>query len=297
VAVHPSGDMVAVVTKNPRAQLVVVSVKNGAAVGDPFSWPLLGLDDDAAKPSCVAWHPSGSALCVTLPDRGQVIFYQFQRETDGGMSLRTWGKPVTVGKYPYSGAFTPDGRFFITTDLQWGKDVEGFSVGAPQGTLSVVRIDGVPASSEGKTSDQSAAPARHEVVCQTPVGISPEGLAISHDGTMVATSNLLHSYLPENDPHRSPGSQRGGSLSLLTLSHDGKLTPVGEFPINAVPAGLTFDAKDRFLAVTQFHSFDPEARGGELAFWKVNHGKHAGLEKAEFVVGVGQGPHGVLIVR
>ena len=32
------------------------------------AWPLLGLDDDAAKPSCVAWHPSGSALAVTLPD-------------------------------------------------------------------------------------------------------------------------------------------------------------------------------------------------------------------------------------
>lgn len=281
VAVHPRENMVAVVNRTPRQQVVMLPFNpDGQITGEPMAWPLFGLDDDAARATCIAWRPQGDAIAVTLPERNEVMFYRFKLDSDGSATLLPWGVPVTVGKFPYSGAFTPDGKFFISTDLQWGQDVDGFNVGAPAGQLTSIRLE------EGGA---------HRVVSTASVGISPEGLAISNDGRMVATSNLLRSFLPDGDPRAT----REGSLSLLTLSPaTGELTLAGEFPINAMPAGISFDAKDQFLAVTQFRSFDPAATTGELSFWRVNRdGPAPSLEQMDFFVGLGQGPHGVLIIR
>lgn len=295
VAVHPDGDLIAVVAQSPRQQILAIPFKNGKFTGDPAVWPLLGLDSDEAKPTSVAWHPGGKMLAVTLQDRGEVMFYEFKRsDADGAtLALAPWGEPVKVGKSPFSGAFTPDGRYFIVNDLQWGKDVEGYNVGAPEGQLFSIRIADMaagPGSSEGGQSG-------NVVVSSVHVGVSPIGLAINGDGSLIATSNLLRSYLPDNDP-RVDAAHRGGSISLVRLARDGTLTNVAEYPINAMPAGICFDAKNKFVCVTQFRSFDADAVDGEVGFWRVTtKGSSPALEAAEFYVGVGKGPHGVLIVR
>jgi len=286
VAVHPRERLVAVVNRTPRQQIVMLAFNaDGQVTGEPMAWPLFGLDDDSAHATCLAWRPRGDALAVTMPERNEVMFYKFKMDEDGAATLNPWGGPVSVGKFPYSGAFTPDGKFFISTDMQWGKDVDGFNVGAPAGQLTVIRLDDSAGGSGGA----------HRVVSTAGVGVSPEGLAISNDGRLVATSNLLRSFLPDGDPRATTE----GSLSLLTLSPaTGELTLVGEFPIAAMPAGITFDSKDQFLAVTQFRSFDPAATTGELSFWQVDRsGDRPTLRQMDFFVGLGQGPHGVLIIR
>lgn len=285
VDVHPAGDLAAVATSVPHEQIVMVPIE-GSTLGEPLAWPLLGVDDTSAIPSCVAWRPDGRVLAVTLPDQDLVVFLEFTRnENEGSMGLRPWGAPVRVGKYPYSGRFTPDGRHFITTDLQWGRDVEEFRVGAPEGRLSVVRL--------GDPGDDITAPV-HEVVSVATVGVSPEGLAISPDGRFVVTANLRRSYLEETDPRLTPG----GSLSLLTLNErTGELTPVSEVDLDGMPEGIAFDANGNFVVVTQFRTFDPAATDGELAFFRLNTEGRPSLTPTDFRVGVGKGPHGVLIVR
>ena len=87
-------------------------------------------------------------------------------------------------------------------------------------------------------------------------------------------------------------------MSLLRLTTEGTLETIGEYPINAVPAGIAFDASDRFVAVTQFRSFDPQAIDGEIAFFELlRDGEDSRLEPCDFYMGVGKGPHGVLIIR
>ena len=292
VAVHPDGDLIAVVAQAPRQQIVILPFKDGAFTGDPCAWPLIGLDNDEAKPTSIAWHPSGQALAITLQDRGEVMFYRFKRDEAGALAIAPWGTPVKAGKSPFAGSFTPDGKHFIVNDLQWGEDVAGYNVGAPEGQLISIRLGDMPAgldSAEG-------GPAQHTVVSIVKVGVSPIGMAINSSGTLIATSNLQRSYLPEGDPLVNP-EHRGGSISLAMLSRDGTLTTVGEYPINAMPAGICFDARDRYLCVTQFRSFDPGAVDGEVGFWRVKGSSTPTLIPADFYVGVGKGPHGVLIVR
>jgi DNA-binding beta-propeller fold protein YncE len=304
--VHPDGKYVAVVTRNPGGQLVLVPTSGATPMGEPIRWPLLGLPENA-RPTCVQWHPSGRYLAVTLPESNQVAFYEFNPTAVKGLpGLVQWGEAVTVSKYPASGRFTPDGRFFVTNDLQWGPDVEGFMAGAPEGQLSVIQLSSVDSSvvpaktqkdgsgAETVIEDEHVDTSRvvHSVVSTATVGVSPESMAISPDGKFVVTGNLKGSYLATGDARATAG----GSLTLLSLD-DGDLTSLGDFPINAMPEGLAFDSSGNHVVVSAFRSFDPGAMDGELAFFKLARGSKPRLIPADFHVGVGRGPHGVLIVR
>jgi hypothetical protein len=75
----------------------------------------------------------------------------------------------------------------------------------------------------GKAADASP---RHALVLRAQTGVSPEGLAVSPDGTMVVTTNLERSYLLYGDPRQTFFS----SLTLIRLdTQSGALTRVGDF--------------------------------------------------------------------
>ncbi len=291
VDVHPMGDLLAVTTARPGQQLVLVPVAN-RVMGQAMGWPLLGIDDANAAATSATWSPNGRYLAVTLPDRNQVVFYEFSRTgSNGEWGLAPYGAPVSVGKYPFHGKWSPDGRFFITTDLHWGSDVEGYLLGAPPGTLSVIRISDSP--SAVMTDGSIDATVQHQVVSTAQVGISPEGLAISPDGRYVVTSNLRRSMKPGGG---EPGMM-GGSISLLSMGSGGVLTNHGEVEINAMPEGIAFDAAGRHVLVTQFRSNEPGAVDGEMAFYRLDRTNPPQLVPGQELIGVGVGPHGVIIVR
>lgn len=296
MAVDVHDDLVAVVRQHPEdgESIIIAPYSPQTGLGEgAMTWPLLNVADaESATPSSIAWDPTGRYLAVTLPTRSQVVFFEFSREGDTGQwSLAPWGEPVTVGKYPYSGRFTPNGRFFITTDLQWGPDVEGFNVGAPPGRLSVIRLSDAPTEAEGDAAVE------HVVVSVADVGISPVGLAISPDGASIVTANLGQSFLPMDDPRLV-----GGSLTLLEMDRaTGRLTPIAEYPMQGMPEGICFDSRGHYAVVAQFRSLDPEVKEGELSFWRLSAGAAADgtaspkLEQADFFLGVGRGPHAVLV--
>lgn len=289
VDVSPSGELIAVVTAQPRQQFVLVPT-TATGLGEPLGWPLIGLDnDEAVQATSIQWHPAGNLVAVTMPARNQVAFYKVAKDSDGALGVSPWGAPVTVGRFPYSGRFTPNGKFFITTDMQWDMNVENSFVQSPPGSLSVIQVD----AAEPKEGESP----QHRVVGTAPVGVNPESLAISPDGRLVVTSNFQRTFMPDNSGG-DPTQTREGSISLLSLSEgSGELTPIGEYPIPGMPAGLSFDAEGRYVVVTRFRSFDPNDMDGALSFFKVRRGNPASLERANFTVGVGKGPHGVLIIR
>lgn len=285
--VSPDGTLVAVVTRKPGAEIVIVPVSTEVPLGQPMAFPLAG----GGRPTCVQWHPGGRHLAITLPDAGLVAFFEYTSDTgDGTPGLAPWGEPVKVGKYPASGRFTPDGRHFVVTELQWGPDVEGFMAGAPEGQLSMIRLSNVKSAVTPEGIDNSRVV--HEVSSRATVGVSPECMAISPDGRFAVTGNLKGSYLAEGAAHAT----QGGSLSLVRID-GGTLETVSETPIKAMPEGVSFDQSGQHVVVSEFRSFDPGALDGELAFFKLVTGGTPSLVPAKFYVGVGRGPHGVLIVR
>lgn len=307
VDVSPDGSLLAVCTSTPGAQVVIYPLK-GAELGEKSTFKLVGVEDAIA--SSVTWHPSGKYIAVTFPTKNLVAFYEVGRTADG-LGLARWGAPVTVGPHPFLGVFTPDGGRFIASELHWGPHVEGYLVGAPEGSLSVIELSSVAAEPASAGAETPTGPAvEHRIVDTAKVGISPEGIAISPCGKWIVTANLKRSMLVESDPRFT----RGGSLSLLSLDPaTGKLSAYGETDLPGMPEGITFDASGRHVLVTLFRNFDQprdrKAIQGELAVAKLYPGgtvrgedgastdKPPQLILGKFYVEVGLGPHGVVIVR
>lgn len=278
VSVHPDGSLLAVTTGEAGRQVQLVPVRDGS-LGEPQDFPLEGVEGEAPIPvGRIAWHPSGDYLAVVLQEADQIVFYEVSRE-NGRYGIEPLGDPVEVGKYPSGGYFTPDGRHFVTNELKWGEDVEGFYVGAQPGELTSVRFD------EGGA---------HEVVSRTRVGISPEGMDISPDGSLIVTANLRRSYVAWDDSQLTDSS-----VSLATLDTEtGRLRTIGEYGFEGIlPEGVAFDAEGDDVAIAVADYFDFTERRGGLEFWRVNReGGEPSLERTGFSADVVRGAHQVELI-
>lgn len=303
VDVSPAGDLLAIITQTPRQEIVIVqtdamvppatsAATPAGPLGQKWAWPLIGIENPDAKPSSITWHPSGRYFAVTIPQTNQVAFYEYAADARGqGIpGIAPWGAPVSVGKFPFSGHFSRDGRFFIFSELMWGPDVEGFMTGAPEGQLAVIKLSEVASSVD---ANNNFVPDRvyHDVVDSVKVGISPESLALSPAGNLLVAGNIRRAFLPEGDTRLTPG----GSISLVSFDEaTGKLAVLSETPIKGMPEGIAFDATGKHVIVSAFRSFDAGALDGELAFYTVQGNS---LRFCGFNVAVGKGPHSLVVIR
>jgi hypothetical protein len=228
----------------------------------------------------VHWHPSGRFLAVNINSQDSVAFFEVVEAGDG-LALSPWGNVVETGRDPMVGRFTPDGRFYITSD--WGRDLEATTLDGriprkPSG-LSVVRF--------ADAATQSGGP-RHERVATATTDRSAEGLAVSRDGRLIATVNMRDTAFLG-----SPRHEREATVTLLTLDpENGAVEKIADYPFEGVlPEGGTFDlAGDHFLA-TVFHGHEgagPETGPG-LEVFRVVKGERPSLER----LGRIPLPHGV----
>ncbi|AYM14697.1 MULTISPECIES: lactonase family protein [Agrobacterium] len=268
IAVSPSGDMV-VVTGGPHSNgLVFLSLADGK-LGEPQSVAL----DLAERPDLsgdpahqVRWHPSGDVLAVTLPLRSQIAFFRIGRQGDRITGLTPWGT-VQANKFPHVAEFTPDGRFLMTSDVQWGLDVPNLYDTLSQGVLTTVRL--------APLDDSGARPA-HIVVGATHGGHQAEFLSISPDGKLLAIASIHTTSRPGDDPLFDPHA----SISLYRIdTESGRLSHSDTQRFVATnPQGLAFDASgDRlYLGVGESRrGCGPQGRGRSL---ECGRGRHAGAD-------------------
>jgi 6-phosphogluconolactonase (cycloisomerase 2 family) len=294
VDVHPNGNLLAITTQMEGKEVILVPVRNGK-FGKPKAFSLRGLDiapnpnyfQNGMYASYVQWHPSGRYLAVNLDYRNEVVFYELRRNGANAVNLVRWGEPLKVGKDPYSGQFTPDGRFYITTNWMrnFGANITTLEQRLPtsRGTLSVARLANV---------GTEASRAQHRVVFTATSDLNPEGITISPDGSLVATVNMRGTLFPQD----SPRFTHQASLSLLRLNHEsGRLTKVGDYPFEGIlPENASFDASGNYLAVAVFDYFTSAPGGVEI--WRVVREPSLALERTDQVIDVGRGTHQVVIV-
>ncbi|TGD95297.1 hypothetical protein EU555_28795 [Methylobacterium nonmethylotrophicum] len=263
----------------------------------PFSSGRLGT---AVAPAIPGWlpgdrlihaefHPHQSLLGLLNETKAEISFVRVEGMGEG-VRLVAHGNTVRIEKSPYLLRFTPDGRHAVVNGLYWGPDVQGTWNEAPRGSVASVRLDA------GRDRDGSP---RHALVSRAQTGVSPEGLAVSPDGTLVVTTNLERSYLPYDDPRQTFFS----SLTLLRLDpRTGALSRVGDFPSDGIlPEAAAFDASGRYLAVTTYDHYDDRRRGGAIDFWRVARDPldpaRLELVRTEHAVPVTRGVHSMVLVK
>ncbi|NEQ45991.1 MAG: lactonase family protein [Leptolyngbya sp. SIOISBB] len=290
VSLDASGTTLALATKEPETPLTFVRFENGE-FGEPIQLPMRGfspvaeLPDQGMLPHHVEWHPTADVIAVNANFRGQVQFYQVMRDAQGNVSdVVPWGNRVVTSKWPMSGKFSPDGRFYVTNDLQWGPDVRGFYLNAPPSQLTVIEL--APLRTEAE--------AQHFVVGGVSLPRHAESLAFSNDGTLIATSNIGQTWF-------SPGETGYSQSSLSLIQFDamtGQVNHVGDWTFDGIlPEGIEFDASDQYVVAGVFEYDTPEPRQGALEFWRVNRaGETPQLEPTDYVIATGPGAHSLIVV-
>ncbi|MGO1076275.1 beta-propeller fold lactonase family protein [Inquilinus sp. CA228] len=287
-AIHlsPDGGLIVAVTTDADRELSFIPVRDGRfgavtrfGLDLPPSGGFIPL-----KSTWVQWHPGGRHIAVNLVDRAQVAFYAIERDAAGSVAaMRPWGNRVQTNKFPFVGRFSPDGRFYVTSDLQWGVDTQGF-FGVREGILTTIRL-----AEPGSDGDA----ARHTVPHIALGGWGSETIAFSPDGRFLVTSNLRGTGKPDG----SPDWTREASLSLYELDGGtGRLTPHGDWPIAAVlPQGLAFDRDGRtlFVGVNRTRDGSP---GGAVEVWRISTEDTPVLEPTGERIGLPPGVH-TLVAR
>lgn len=281
LAINADGSWLAIVGNEERRSVITLVPLTDGVPGEPVIIDAgeLGLGVEGTGPrggmllTNVQWRADGTVLAINDAGRNRIAFFRF---TDGATPrLVPWGDPVTTGRDPFVGRFSADGRFYITSE--WGRDFAGRDLNSriptTPGTLGVTRL-----SDDG----------RHARVGETRVGNSPEGIAISPDGRLIATVNMRSTAFP-TDAQRFT---REASVSLVSFDPEsGALSNWGEtFFEGVLPEGASFDATGEYLLVTVFQGHQGQRDQSGLAVFRVEakNGRMSLVEQGRHAL-----PHGV----
>ncbi|MEV0707894.1 beta-propeller fold lactonase family protein [Nocardia aurea] len=285
IAVSPDGHHIAVVSNSAEATRLQLIPWSGTAFGTPADFDLAGLGITGNSPgprggvlaTNVQWHPGGRALAVNITTQDRVAFFSVDARPNGTVAVAPWGAPVRTGPDPFVGRFTPDGRHYLTSD--WGRDLAATTLAdrlpSDRSKLGVIRL-GEPGTT-----------ARHRVVATADTDKSAEGLAISPDGTHIATVNMRGSAFPPG----SPGYDEYASVTLLRMDGaTGAVTKIGDYPLRGVlPEGGAFDPTGEYFLATVFQGRGPQDPGPGIEIFRVGSDEQPGLTPVQRI----PLPHGV----
>lgn len=269
LALSPDGTRVAVVANGPAGSVLQILAYADHRFGSPATFELAEhVDALRARPAALAtnvqWHPSGRFLAVNFTDRDRVAFFELVWERRGP-HIRACGQPVRVGRDPFVGRFSPDGRHYFTAD--WGRDLtadtlEGRLPTQPS-AVSVIRLAHPAGDASG-----------HRKVGAAGTDLSSEGLAVSPDGDLVATVNMRNTPFPPGSPRHEPGA----SVTLLEFDpRSGTLRRAGDYPLpGLLPEGAAFDLTGEHLLATVFE-YDGGRLGGGVEVFRVARGQRPSL--------------------
>jgi 6-phosphogluconolactonase (cycloisomerase 2 family) len=288
VNINPNGDLLAIPTKTDQ-EITFVPLQNNQ-FGTPKSFPLTDIQADSRQGSEVTyieWHPDGDYIAAIIPARNQVIFYKVQRNGQD-IKLLAWGKPIEV-RNPFSGKFTPDGRFFITNNQCFFNthrqpNNKRFTQEQPKGTLSVIQL----ANERNVLSNT-----KHQIVSTVVADVCQQGIAINANGDLIATANKLVTFDSEDIEYLS----KDFSISLFKLDlQTGQLVKVASSRVEgALAKGIHFDTSGDYLAITVSEYFKPK-KPGAIEIWRVQRRSDKfALERTNYIIDVAKGTYAVIV--
>lgn len=266
LSLSPDGTQLAVISNGPTGSQVQLVSFTAGAFGPVRAFELSELvapKQDWSMGRLLAtnihWHPSGKALAVNITDQNRIVFMRVQ-DQGAQIEIEAWGAAVEVDRDPFVGRFTPDGKYYITSN--WGRNLKAKSVEErlPSTPSQVNVIQLAPWGQEAVA---------HRVVSRVASDRSAEGIAISPDGSLVATVNMRGTALRPGTDH----FDQYATVTLLSLDNEtGQLRKLGDYLFEGVlPEGGTFDSSgEHFLAtVFQGHAGSAPSSGPGLEIFEV----------------------------
>jgi DNA-binding beta-propeller fold protein YncE len=264
VSISPTGNSLIVASGEAGKEIKMVDI-------DASGKPIRVLTGNSPVPGVavtdVAFHPSGQFVAyITTAGEVGMMKYAIDDKTKKPYVI-AHGKPVKAGTTPGSGKFTPDGKYYVVADSKDSK-------------LFVVELS---------TADT---PADAKIAAEVAVGESPEAVAISPDGAIVAVVSALKSGQPFTD-----AAVGKAEVALFGLA-GGQLTPGGKAQIDGImPQAVEFDKTGDNLAVAVAEYLDYGIRNGGIEFYKVTKGGALALTKQPGRVSVTRGVHAMRVVN
>ncbi|MEL6663337.1 MAG: hypothetical protein AAFR33_10060 [Pseudomonadota bacterium] len=208
----------------------------------------------------------------------RVQFYRLALDGDGlPERVAALGEPIDVGVRLAVGRWTPDGQYFLITD-----------VNSYESSLAMLTQRGGQVHVIAPPKGASAA----RLVDSARVGRFAEGLEISDDGTRIASIAMGRTYLPELPFLEVWPKRRTYSLHLLSLDLEtGELGILDEIRAAGVlPEDVIFDETGRNLAVATFHRRKgADRQRGFIDFFSITgEGEFIAQGKTQAVM---RGPH------
>jgi YVTN family beta-propeller protein len=202
---------VSVLSINGKEVKVTDTVTVGAGAADSVSTVAITPD---GKRALVA-KSGANKIAVLAIDNGKVTYDK---------------QDLPVGIWPYNLVITPDGKLAVSADTGGGGTSDGHA-----DTVSVIDLEANPI----------------RVIDHVTVGDSPEGLAISPKGDLIATVEARGSNQPTSSWYYHPG----GAVTVLKVT--GKtVTKIGEVTVGKLPEGAVFSADGSHLYVGNFIDSD-----------------------------------------
>ncbi|GAB4526786.1 MAG: lactonase family protein [Anaerolineae bacterium] len=282
--IHPEEAYVAVGSAADAQPLGILPI---STLDDPTTYQFFPVEtrdgQTATEITSVSWHPSGNYLAVGI-DRSELAFYEVTAGDEGQVTLRQVGAHVVLGNTISYGQFTADGQYYLTSEINWNAlpGQLGY-VFNPRGEMIAVRFDPTNGA--------------HEVTSRAVVGQSPEGFAVSPDGSLIVAVDMRRTYLPDGLAF-IPGTDLN-SLSLLTFDPlTGQLDLIDQYGFEGVlPEHAAFDADGDMLAVVIYNDREAPRGDGYIELWNVNmDGDVPALARTGVRIPVARGPHTMMLV-
>ncbi|RRB00770.1 beta-propeller fold lactonase family protein [Larkinella rosea] len=272
ITINPQGNTLAVASGEAGKEMRLIEIDN---TGTPKRVITAPSPVPGARITDLVWSPAGDFIAYSIEDSQEVGVMKYSLDAAKKPNIVPHGKPIKVGGLPATGKFSPDGKFFIVSDIKKAANAQG----AGKGELFVVQFS---------TEDT---PGEHKIVSQTASGESAEALTVSPDGSMVIVANSGQSY----QPFSNAGAGKS-SLSVYSLDKEGKLTLANEYPFEGIsPQSIEFDKSGNAIAVAVSEYLDYGDRSGAIEFWKVTKGDKPSLEKMPGKINVTRGSHTVRV--
>ena len=212
--------------------------------------------------SHICWSPDGDFLVYSNTTKREIGLIQVIRDgpTQKIIRLQLYGEPIKLGLNPGIGKFTPDGKYYIASDL---KNIKSEQDNLLPAELFVVKFNFEP--------DQ-----QHYLLSKQEVGYNLEDFVIHPNSNTVFALSSNKSFYSQLNVNK----QDAGKLHLLDISTSGAISEVASYPLKGkYPSGLVIDSDGSHIAVS---ISEYEAYGmsfGGIQFWNYLQAPNKQLQK------------------